>query len=108
VYPSASSSEEYPSAPSAKPGKNIGDAVPTTPGKCPGVGILLTNNDSEHTEFNFFENFRNGNGQVDPNFDQVDYSAIIEYGETKFVPLPLTFKGTVRRGSELPATFVEF
>jgi len=74
----------------------------------PGPGILLTNKSSEQQEYNFYDNFWNRDGTAGANFDKPSNPTTLQPGETTFVGLPETFKGRVQRGTQLPATWVEF
>lgn len=60
-----------------------------------------------HTEFNFYNNFWNGNGEAGANFDKPEHLTILKHGDTKFVPLPTNFKGSIRRGKDVPSTWAE-
>lgn len=108
------SSKQYPPnatepsivARAASPSAYEGD--PVTPTDCPGIGILITNLDNKYTEFNFYDNFWNGNGEAGANFNEPDPKTVVNQGETVFVPLDTSFKGSVRRGWNLPSTWAEF
>lgn len=81
---------------------------PFTPQNCPGVGAFVTNLGKETETFYFFDNYWNGVGTAGANFDNPEYKVELKPEETKHVPLPPTFKGRVQRGTEVPATWVEF
>jgi hypothetical protein len=102
-----SSTEESKSKSSGSKGSWDG-ATAFAPQNCPGTGVLLSNMGDKPTTIKFFENLANGNGWGVPDFNYAKYSASLESGETKYLPLPLTFKGRAQRGMELPATWVEF
>jgi hypothetical protein len=72
------------------------------------TGIDLTNASSQQRTYAFFNNYWNGNGAAGANFDHPDTSVALGPGEHAFVPLPAAFKGRVQRGTEQPATWVEF
>ena len=73
-----------------------------------GPGIILSNKASQDQTFNFYDNFWNGDGTAGANFDHPSNPTTVAAGATTFVSLPTTFKGRVQRGTQLPATWVEF
>ncbi|KAH6668179.1 hypothetical protein B0J14DRAFT_600010 [Halenospora varia] len=73
-----------------------------------GPGIHLTNKGTTTQTFNFYDNYWNGVGTAGANFDHPMLPTTLAAGKTTFVSLPTTFKGRVQRGTQLPATWVEF
>ena len=73
-----------------------------------GPGIHLTNKSGEACYYFFYDNLSNGNGTGVPNFTHPLKSVRLEPGKNAFVSLPDSFKGRVQRGTEIPATWVEF
>ncbi|CAI6340573.1 unnamed protein product [Periconia digitata] len=73
-----------------------------------GPGIDLTNKSKKKQTYFFFDNYWNGNGEAGANFDKPLKSVTLNAGASQHVPLPLTFKGRVQRGKDIPATWVEF
>jgi hypothetical protein len=73
-----------------------------------GPGVKVTNKRKQESEFFFYDNKWNGNGTAGANFDSPLKSIKLKPNETKFVPLPKTFKGRMQRGKDLPCTWVEF
>jgi len=73
-----------------------------------GPGIVLTNASSQEQTYNFYDNFWNGEGTAGANFDHPTNPTTVGPGATTFVELPTSFKGRVQRGTQLPATWVEF
>jgi hypothetical protein len=71
-------------------------------------GIQLTNSSQNGATYFFYDNYWNGNGEAGANFDHPLKDVTLQPGESQFVPLPASFKGRVQRGTELPATWVEF
>ena len=71
-------------------------------------GIELVNKSGRETTYVFYNNYWNGNGTAGANFDHPDKSVTLKPGARAFVALPAGFKGRVQRGTELPATWVEF
>lgn len=74
----------------------------------PGAGIDLTNQSGKETEYFFYDNYWNGNGTGGANFDHPLKSVKLKPGQSQFVSLPLSFKGRVQRGTQLPCTWVQF
>ncbi|KAI4234941.1 MAG: hypothetical protein L6R40_006609 [Gallowayella cf. fulva] len=73
-----------------------------------GPGIILSNHRNEDQQFAFYNNYWNGNGTAGANFDRPDPITTVNANDSLFVPLPTSFKGRVQRGTQLPATWVEF
>ena len=73
-----------------------------------GPGIILTNKSAEACTYFFYDNFWNGNGTAGANFTHPLKSARVEPTKTNFVSLPASFKGRLQRGTQIPATWVEF
>jgi hypothetical protein len=73
-----------------------------------GPGIVLTNASQGECEYFFYDNYWNGDGTAGANFDHPLTSVKLQPNETQFVSIPSTFKGRLQRGTELPATWVEF
>ena len=73
-----------------------------------GPGIILTNKSASRETYNFYNNIQNGNGWANPEFNKVTTSATLNAGDSQFVSLDTNFKGRVQRGSQQPATWVEF
>jgi len=69
-----------------------------------GPGIILTNRSSQQQEYNFYDNFWNGDGTAGANLDKPSNPTTVGPGESTFVSLPESFKGRVQRGNQLPAT----
>ncbi|MCJ1251759.1 hypothetical protein MMC30_008997 [Trapelia coarctata] len=59
----------------------------------PGPGILLTNRSSKQQDYNFYDNFWNGDGTAGANFDQPSNPTTLQPGETTFVGLPKASRG---------------
>ncbi|KAH6671940.1 hypothetical protein B0J14DRAFT_484099 [Halenospora varia] len=74
----------------------------------PGPGIVLTNKSGSDCEYFFYDNYWNGNGTAGANFDHPLKSVRLSPGQQTYVDLPTSFKGRVQRGTQLPATWVEF
>lgn len=68
----------------------------------------MTNRSSQQQEYNFYDNFWNGDGTAGANFDRPSNPTNVGPGESTFVSLPESFKGRVQRGTQLPATWVGF
>jgi hypothetical protein len=73
-----------------------------------GPGIILTNKSGAQCNYNFYNNTANGNGWANPEFNNTTASVTLEAGQTQFVALDNSFKGRVQRGTQQPATWVEF
>lgn len=73
-----------------------------------GPGIILTNKSNKECTYFFYDNYWNGNGTAGANFDKPMKNVKLAAGAKSHIPLPTTFKGRVQRGTELPATWVEF
>ena len=73
-----------------------------------GPGIVLSNKSAKVESYFFYDNYWNGNGTAGANFDHPLKSVKLEPHTNAFVSLPVTFKGRVQRGTQLPATWVEF
>ena len=73
-----------------------------------GPGIVLSNKSDKSTTYFFYDNFWNGNGTAGANFTHPLKSTTVAPKGTVFVSLPASFKGRVQRGTQLPATWVEF
>lgn len=73
-----------------------------------GPGIILTNKSNKECTYFFYDNYWNGNGTAGANFDKPLKNVKLAAGAQSHVSLPTTFKGRVQRGTELPATWVEF
>lgn len=73
-----------------------------------GPGIHLTNKAKEDHTYFFYDNYWNGNGTAGANFDHPLKNVTLKPGQSTFVSLPATFKGRLQRGTQLPATWVEF
>ena len=73
-----------------------------------GPGLILTNKTGNEADFYFYDNFWNGNGTAGANFDHPLKNIKLGKESTTHVALPLSFKGRVQRGNQLPATWVEF
>ncbi|KAH6645065.1 hypothetical protein BKA67DRAFT_542050 [Truncatella angustata] len=71
-------------------------------------GIVLTNRGSNEHTYYFYDNYWNGNGTAGANFDNPLKNVTLAPGASTHVPLDLQFKGRVQKGTELPATWVEF
>ncbi|KAL8809948.1 MAG: hypothetical protein Q9223_002762 [Gallowayella weberi] len=102
---------------------NDGDATPPTSQAAPepepalasidsaqvgGPGIILRNHRNEQQQYAFYNNYWNGNGTAGANFDHPDPIITVNGQDSLFVPLAESFKGRVQRGTQLPATWVEF
>ncbi|KAI0873425.1 hypothetical protein GGS24DRAFT_490758 [Hypoxylon argillaceum] len=72
------------------------------------AGILLTNKSSKTNTYFFYDNYWNGNGEAGANFDHPLKHVDVGPNQTTHVPLPLSFKGRVQRGDQIPATWGEF
>jgi uncharacterized membrane protein len=83
-------------------------ALPLAPRSTPGPGIYLNNNSSNTVTYNFYNNFWNGYATAGANFNNPESPTIIGAGKGVFVSLPSSFHGRVQRGTEQPATWVEF
>lgn len=73
-----------------------------------GPGIILRNNSNNQQAYAFYNNYWNGNGTAGANFDHPDPIITVNANDSTFVALPTSFKGRVQRGTQLPATWVEF
>ena len=73
-----------------------------------GPGIILTNKSTEACTYFIYDNFWNGNGTAGANFTHPLKSVRVEPGRTHFISLPASFKGRLQRGTQIPATWVEF
>lgn len=73
-----------------------------------GPGIQLTNKSNKVCTYYFYDNYWNGNGTAGANFDHPLKNVTLKPGQSSFVSLAATFKGRVQRGTQLPATWVEF
>ena len=73
-----------------------------------GPGIILTNKSAEACSYFFYDNFWNGNGTAGANFTHPLKSVRVEPEKHLFVSLPASFKGRLQRGTQIPATWVEF
>lgn len=73
-----------------------------------GPGVMLTNKGHKEEAYFFYDNYWNGNGTAGANFDHPLKSVKLGPGAMTYVPLGLSFKGRVQRGTQLPATWVEF
>ncbi|KAK7720933.1 hypothetical protein SLS64_001226 [Diaporthe eres] len=73
-----------------------------------GPGIVLTNKSGGQANYNFYNNTANGDGWANPEFNNTTASVTLDPGQTQFVPLDSSFKGRVQRGTQQPATWVEF
>ncbi|KAI0097261.1 hypothetical protein GGR51DRAFT_578453 [Nemania sp. FL0031] len=73
-----------------------------------GPGILLTNKSAKNNTYFFYDNYWNGNGEAGANFDHPLKHVAVGPNQTTYVPLPLSFKGRVQRGDQIPATWGEF
>jgi len=71
-------------------------------------GIQLTNKSKKDCTYYFYDNYWNGNGTAGANFDHPLKNVTLKPGASQFVGLPASFKGRVQRGTQLPATWVEF
>lgn len=71
-------------------------------------GIVLTNKSGKEQAYFFYNNYWNGNGTAGANFDHPLKSVKLAPHAKKFVDLPENFKGRVQRGTQIPATWVEF
>ncbi|KAL8936674.1 MAG: hypothetical protein Q9216_004812 [Gyalolechia sp. 2 TL-2023] len=71
-------------------------------------GIILRNHRNQRQEYAFYNNYWNGNGTAGANFDRPDPVVTVNANDSMFVSLPESFKGRVQRGTQLPATWVEF
>jgi hypothetical protein len=71
-------------------------------------GIQLTNKSKKDCTYYFYDNYWNGNGTAGANFDHPLKNVTLKPGQSAFVALPASFKGRVQRGTQLPATWVEF
>ena len=89
-----------------KPQQKLVKRLDETPAN--GPGIILTNKSPQQQTYVFYDNFWNGNGTAGANFDHPGQSVTLDPNATSFVSLPETFKGRVQRGTQLPATWVEF
>ena len=58
--------------------------------------------------YNFYNNLWNGNATAGANFNYPESPTTVEAVKEVFVSLPSSFKGRVQRGTEQPATWVEF
>ena len=75
--------------------------------------IYITNISCHEQEFSqqtysFYNNYSNGNNTAGANFDHQDPTAQFDANDSHFVSLPTSFKVRVQRGTQLPATWVEF
>jgi hypothetical protein len=84
----------------------VAAAPPAPPAN--GPGIILTNKSKKECTYFFYDNYWNGNGTAGANFDKPMKNVTLAAGAKSHIPLPTTFKGRVQRGTELPATWVEF
>ena len=73
-----------------------------------GPGIILNNHTGTQQRYAFYNNYWNGNGTAGANFDHPDPTVQVDANGSLFVSLPTSFKGRVQRGTQLPATWVEF
>ncbi|CAG8960008.1 hypothetical protein HYFRA_00013196 [Hymenoscyphus fraxineus] len=76
-----------------------------------GTGITLVNKSGKTQLYSFFDNLWNGVGTAGANFDHpMANPPTLKAGESRFIPLPSSFKGRVQRGNSglIPATWVEF
>lgn len=73
-----------------------------------GPGIFLTNKSGKEQTYFFYNNYWNGNGTAGANFDHPQKSVQLAPHAKSFVELPENFKGRVQRGTQIPATWVEF
>ncbi|MCJ1280429.1 hypothetical protein MMC21_008257 [Puttea exsequens] len=73
-----------------------------------GPGIVLANKSAKPCTYFFYDNFWNGNGTAGANFTHPLKSTHVNPGKTIFVSLPANFKGRLQRGTQIPATWVEF
>lgn len=73
-----------------------------------GPGIVLTNKSGAQCNYNFYNNTTNGDGWANPEFNNATASVTLGPGQTQFVGLDTSFKGRVQRGTQQPATWVEF
>lgn len=73
-----------------------------------GPGIEWANASSQEQTYSFYDNFWNGDGTAGANFDHPTNPTTVGPDATTFVDLPISFKGRVQRGIQLPATWVEF
>ena len=71
-------------------------------------GVILENKSAQSESYFFFDNISNGDGTADPNFNAPSKYITMPPGLTAFVSLDSSFKGRVQRGTQLPATWVEF
>ncbi|KAI1269711.1 hypothetical protein F5Y18DRAFT_107934 [Xylariaceae sp. FL1019] len=71
-------------------------------------GIQLTNQSPSKNTYFFYDNYWNGDGTGGANFDNPLKHVEIAPNATVHVDLPLSFKGRVQRGTQLPATWGEF
>ncbi len=87
---------------------NRSRAAPRDTDADPGPGIELTNKSNKVCECFFYNNIANGVGTGIPNFNNPLKSIKLGPNQSQLVPLPLSFKGRVQRGTQLPCTWVEF
>ena len=73
-----------------------------------GPGIILNNHTSSQQTYAFYNNYWNGNDTAGANSDHPDPTVQVDANGSLFVSLPTSFKGRVQRGTQLPATWVEF
>lgn len=71
-------------------------------------GIILSNKSKNSCHYFFYNNYWNGDGTAGANFDKPFTNILLSAGQTQFVSLPTSFKGRVQRGTQIPATWVEF
>ena len=86
------------------------DAIFTTgdPDDQLSPGVILENKSSKTESYYIFENILNGDGWAEPNFDSPCKWISMPPNLTAFVSLPTSFKGRLQRGTELPATWIEY
>lgn len=73
-----------------------------------GPGVVLTNKSGAQCNYNFYNNTANGDGWANPEFNNTTASVTLDAGQSQFVALDSSFKGRVQRGTQQPATWVEF
>ncbi|KAI0129726.1 hypothetical protein BJ170DRAFT_285437 [Xylariales sp. AK1849] len=71
-------------------------------------GIILANKSHKEETYYFYDNYWNGNGTAGANFDHPLKNVKLGAGKSTHIPLALSFKGRVQRGTQLPATWAEF
>ena len=73
-----------------------------------GPGLILENNSTQTMTYYMYENQANGDGWGVPNFDSPYKYITMPPSLIAYVYLPTSFKGRVQRGTDLPATWVEY